>query len=161
MQDANTDDAAGNAIMSLRGLRCVLQAAAWQVFAKVTRVPDAPIRVVVQDDDSELVVVLQPKGSNALRDPESESGLYRRHLFSPLEQLVIQTIGRGKLIAKAIAAKTRHQDANGQANYQLRSILNNLCERKVIEDEDGYGLTKPGLFLACKLGLVAEPNGAS
>jgi hypothetical protein len=136
-----------------RVLRCLLYELAWRCLGRIRWPPESSVEVAVNDGTTTLSLIVRPTKPTQL-DAAPQQALLFRTALSPLEKQILDAIGSGRLPGKAIAAKTRHLDSNGQANDQIRGVIGNLVDRGILDDGDGYGLTEDGRELAK---LLVEP----
>jgi ribosomal protein S19E (S16A) len=100
-------------------------------------------------DNLDTGYVITPAGKEALH-PLAER--VSDGLLSPLERDILLSIGRDNPNATAVGEATGQLDETGQASYQVRTILTNLCDRGILTDDDGYRLTPIGLELFARMG---------
>lgn len=132
-------------------LRCRLQSLAWQVLGRLRRPPAKPIRVTASIDGAEVVLIARrPGAAEAATDGPSWAAMF----LSAESRLILEAIGTGSAKGAAIARRTGMQDSNGQANAKLRSLIQDLVARGILDhDDEGYRATPPFLQLAGVLQL--------
>lgn len=110
-----------------------LNSMAWKLLEELSEITDTAVRVTVADDSAKLSVFVCPveyQEEDAI-NPLADSFL------SQDEKSIIRVVGAETISAKTIAVRLGQTHGTGEASVQLRTVINNLEARGILERPDG------------------------